>query len=101
LTPRFHVRADSPREPDPSSRSEFWFEPDLYFINWSGEQFIVPASQMPEFCTLAKAGKWQSMRYADYPWLRTGEGTSWNFWDSKLEGLPEVPAEFRHHLPTE
>lgn len=101
LTPRFQVRSDSPRAPDPSRRSDFWFEPDLYVIKWSGEQFLVPASQMPEFCALAKAEKWQSMRYADYPRLKSEGDRQMGFWDSKLEGLPEVPAEFKHLLPTE
>jgi len=101
LRPTFHERPDKPRERAPSERSDFWFEPDLFVVRWNNEQFLVPASKMTEFCRLAKAVKWEAMRYASYPRLRSGERRRSNFWDSHFEGLPDVPAEFRHLLPAE
>ena len=100
LAPTFHVRPDTPRDLGPDARSEFWFEPELYVVPWNAKRLIVPASKMPEFCRLAKAGSWSSMRYADYPRLRTGEDHR-RSWDVSFEGLPQVPEEFRHLVPAE
>lgn len=84
----------------PGHRPDFEFGTELYVVRWNKEQLIVPASQMESFCTFAKSPKPDSMQEADYPRL-TSTDDRWNFRNSDLSGLPEVPAEFRHLLPTE
>ncbi len=84
--------------PDPhEGRQRFRFGAELYSIPWGEERFLVPAELMQEFCALAKGTGWNSMKYADYPCkLRRNESRHRS---SELQGLPEVPAEFRAYLP--
>jgi hypothetical protein len=54
---------------------------------------------MTEFCALADAGGRDSMEHADYPrWIAPGAHCAWEM-PFPLEGLPDVPEEFRRHLP--
>jgi hypothetical protein len=72
---------------------------ELYSIPWGKDRFLVPAELMTEFCSLAKAGGWDSMTYADYPYRIARGGSAW-VWDrASCEGLPTVPAEFSRYLP--
>jgi len=100
LRPAFHVRPDEPAETTSERRSAFAFERELVVVTWNLERFLVPESQMPEFCRLVHAPRWASMRYASYPRLGEEFG-GWNFFDSDLAGLPDVPEEHRHLLPAE
>jgi len=86
-----------PPEP-PRGRQRFRFGAELYGIRWGQKRFLVPAELMQEFCALAKATGWDSMTYADYPHA-LGPGES--IWDraTELQGLPDVPPEFRAYLP--
>lgn len=79
-------------------RSDFRFEEELFLVPWGDLEFLVPAHQMPEFCELSTAGRWDSMTYADYPKrVRPGAGRNREPWTSA--GQPVVPEEFRHLLP--
>lgn len=99
LKPTARVEIDVPERLEPTRRAPFRFEDELYSIPWSGERFLVPASQMAEFCALAKAPRFNAMRYADYPRkMRDGQA---RMWDLELHGLPEVPPEFRSLLPSD
>jgi hypothetical protein len=100
LSPKVDVRPNPPAAREPNRRARFMFEPDLYVIRWNDEQIIVPASRMSDFCRLVHVFKRNGMRNADYPRLRSTVGHS-TFRDSDFSGLPEVPVEFRHLLPSE
>ena len=86
------------RPPSSEGRQRFRLSAELYSVPWGEQRFLVPAELMTEFCSLARAGGWDSMKYADYP-LRIAPGKS--VWDRplSLEELPAVPAEFRRYLP--
>lgn len=98
LAPRFHrdLREEPVRQPE--RRRDFKFERELYVVPWGAETFLVPASMMEEFCALATASSWNSMRYADYPRKRRGEELAF-FGAENLVGLPDVPEQFRRYLP--
>lgn len=84
--------------PDPhEGRQRFRFGAELYSITWGEERFLVPAELMQEFCALAKGTGWNSMKYADYP-CKLRQDETWHR-SPELQGLPDVPAEFRAYLP--
>lgn len=98
LKPLFRVVADEPRAEEPTRRTDFRFEEELYSIPWGDERFLIPASLMPEFCSKAKAGGFHSMKYADYPY-QVRPGVEFRRHAPDVEGLPTVPPEFQHLLP--
>ena len=98
LAPRFSRNLREERPDEPGRRSDFKFERELYVVPWGAETFLVPASMMEEFCALATATSWNSMRYANYPRKRRGEEVVF-FGAENLVGLPDVPEPFRHYLP--
>ena len=97
LSTRFRIRRTDPRV-RPGRRSDFELEPELFSVPWGEERFLVPASLMPEFCAMAKATGFNSMEYSNYPRKVRGGARPLRHYP-KMEGLPEVPAEFRHLLP--
>ena len=88
------------REAYGDGRRRFRFSSELYVVPWGEHRFLIPAELMPEFCSLAKADGWDSMRYADYPRKLPLDVAARRDW-VELEGLPEVPQEFRRYLPDE
>lgn len=98
LKSRFRICLEEPRERESTRRSDFGWEDELYSIPWGDERFLVPASLMHEFCSMATATGFNSMKYADYPRkLRAEKASPWD--RPELVGLPGVPPEFRHLLP--
>jgi hypothetical protein len=100
LSPTVHVRPNPPLGREPGRRARITFETDLYVIRWNEEQFIVTASQMPQFCLLVHTPNRSAMRHARFPRVGSTVGNS-TFRESDFSGLPDVPAEFRHLLPAE
>ena len=86
-----------PPPAEPAIRSDFRLEQELLAVSWNRERFLVPAGLMTESCSLAKAGGFESMRYANYPRkLRPDDESVWGY--PELTGLPEVPSDSRHLL---
>jgi len=98
LAPRLHHNWREQRAREPGRRRDFSFERELYVVPWGTETFLVPASLMQEFCALATATGWNSMEYARYPRKRRGDGIAL-LGARDLVGLPDVPEQFRRHLP--
>jgi len=110
LSQRVHLNLSPPTEPtardkpvqepeDPTPRRRpFRFELTMYSIPWGKERFLVPASQMENFCELATAEGRDAMRHANYPRKFTGEFPAM-YGVEDLTGLPDVPPEFRRYLP--
>jgi len=70
---------------------DLWFSPKLYFVKWGPRNYLVPESQMVEFCNGVNVGLVESPLSSSYL-LRNGD-------EHKLiAGMPEVPPEYRDRI---
>jgi len=93
-----HLGERAQRDSSSDPRRVFRFESEMYAVPWCEETFLVPASLMPDFCTLATAQGAQAVRHADYPRRVSSEDDSGRL-RPELAGLPDVPPEFSRHSP--
>ncbi len=69
------------------------FEAELIPISWGARHYLIPANEMIQFFNQIREGREPRHKERGHFLLRRGDETN------LVEGLPEVPPEFRAYLP--